>query len=99
MTPFPRAIIHSDAALVALKTPFTFRSITLSKVSSVYSVNGVLSDTPALFTRISTHPYFSVASRKLLRTDSRFDRSGLIPATAASGYFSFNCATALSAEA
>jgi len=56
MTPSPRATIHSAAARVALNTPLMFRSITLSKVSSVYSMKGVLSDTPALFTRISMHP-------------------------------------------
>lgn len=90
--------MHSLAALVALNSPFTFRSTTLSKVSSVYSVKGVLSDTPALLTRISMRPYFEAASRNALRTDSKLDRLGLIPATVASGYFSFSCATALSAE-
>ena len=60
--PLPRATIHSLATRVALKTPRTFRSITLSKVSSVYSVKGVLSEMPALFTRISTQPYCRVTS-------------------------------------
>lgn len=34
-----------------------FRSMTLSKVSSVYFRNGVLSDTPALFARMSMRSY------------------------------------------
>ena len=35
ITPLPLATMHSAAARVALKTPFTFKSMTLSKVSSV----------------------------------------------------------------
>ena len=99
ITPVPRATIHSAAARVVLNTPFTLRSMTLSKVSSVYSINGVLSETPALLTRISTHPYFSVADLNASRTDSRLARSGLMPAMIASGYFSFSRSTAFSAEA
>ena len=56
ITPVFRGTMHSEAARVALKTPFTFRSMTRSKVSSVYSVKGVLSETPALFTRMSMQP-------------------------------------------
>ena len=97
ITPLPLATIHSAAARVALKTPFTFKSMTLSKVSSVYSINGVLSETPALFTRMSTQPYFSVALLNISRTDSKLARFGLIPATVA-GYFSLNFSTAWSAD-
>lgn len=79
ITPLPRAIIHSLAARVAVKTPLTFKSITLSNVSSVYCVKGVLSEIPALLTKISTQPYVDVASRKASLTDSRLERSGLIP--------------------
>ena len=52
----------------------------LIKGLSVYSVKGVLSDTPALLTRISMRPYFEAASRECIadrfqigqvRTDSR----------------------------
>ena len=35
ITPLPLGTMHSTAARVALKTPLTFRSMTLSKVSSV----------------------------------------------------------------
>ena len=98
MTPSPLATMHSAATRVVVKTPFTFRSMTLSNVSSVYSINGVLSEIPALFTRISTHPYFPVTSLKAFLTDSRLARSGLIPSTIASGYFSFSFVTARSAE-
>ena len=55
-TPLPRGTMHSAAARVALKTPRTFSSITLSKASWVYSIKGVDSLTPALFTRMSRHP-------------------------------------------
>ena len=89
ITPLPLAIIHSLAARVAVKIPFTFRSMTRSYVSSVYSVKGVLSETPALFTRISTQPYFSVTFLNSFRTDSRLERLGLIPSTTESGYSSF----------
>ena len=53
-------------------------------------MKGVLSETPALLTRMSTQPYLEVACRKDSRTDSRLERSGLIPATVAAGYFSFD---------
>ena len=99
MTPLPRGTMHSLAARVALNTPLTLRSMTLSKASSVYSMKEVLSETPALFTRMSTQPYWTVALRKAFRTDSRSDRSGLMPAMVELGYFSLSCATALSAEA
>ena len=47
---------------------------------------------------MSTHPYFSVASLKAFLTDSKLARFGLIPATIALGYFSFNLSTATSAD-
>jgi len=58
----------------------------------------VFSEIPALFTSMSTHPYFSVASLKAFLTDSMLARFGLIPATIALGYFSFNLSTATSAD-
>lgn len=58
----------------------------------------MFSEIPALFTSMSTHPYFSVASLKAFLTDSVLARFGLIPATIALGYFSFNLSTAVSAD-
>ena len=61
ITPFPLAIMHSLAARVALKTPFTFKSITLSYISSVYSVNGAVS-----YTHLSPNPSIEEEKNEIL---------------------------------
>ena len=57
----PLATMHSQAALVGLNTPLSFRSISLSKVSSVYSVKGVLLDTSVFF--LGLQVFFTKPSR------------------------------------
>ena len=58
----------------------------------------MLSETPALLTRMSTHPYCEVTLLNSALTAFKSLKSGLIPTTVESGYFSFNCATAFWAD-
>ena len=54
------AIVHKFLQNGAFIMAFTLRSMTFAKCSAVYLSSGVLSDTPALLTRMSILPYFSL---------------------------------------
>lgn len=56
MCPPPWPSIASTALRVTSKKPRRFTPVTRSKSSSVYSVNGFATNTPALFTNVSIRP-------------------------------------------
>lgn len=97
ITPLPCLSIQGTAPRAQWNIPFTFRSITRSKSSPVYAPKGVLSETPALLTRMSIRPCSAPIRSKAVRTCSGSSRLGQMPHTRASGSSAFSWDTARSA--
>ena len=90
ITPLPCLSIQGTAPRAQWNIPFTFRSITRSKSSPVYAPKGVLSETPALLTRMSIRPCSAPIRSKAVRTCSGSSRLGQMPHTRASGSSAFS---------